>query len=192
MAGTTILDTVAVGSRAGLRRQTGATTTTKRYDVHAGNMDYLYSENRTTGFLHEDLVQTEIAIIDVKGGRREFDVRSCAPHEGERVRVLTHRIGFTTVVDLYQDRFSMIVARGDQDLGPPNRTIALIVAIAVGLVAAWCGRETLYAFGYGSVAGIAVFVIANLRRSYIDKGLAVLRWRAERRLKRITRKETTR
>lgn len=186
MAGTRIVAGRAVGSRTGLRRDLGSVTTRTRYDLYRGN-EYVRSEDRVSGMLTSDDVPTEFAVVEAGGSHHEFDVRSLAPDAGEGIHVLTHRIGFGTVVDLYQDRLGMIVSRGNEDPGEPGILAVALVAIMVAGAVHLLGHDAPSTFAWGVAAGVAAHMLGLGRRIYVVRGVAVLRWRAERSLKRTRR-----
>lgn len=185
MPRTTVIDTVVVGTRRGTRIEVNPVFTKRRYDIHDGNMDYRYSETRTHATVFHDKVPVDLVLVHLDDKRNvAFDARMVPPSKGDAVKLLEHRIGGATVYDLYNPRFSMIVDEGDPPFAVPTLTAPVVVAVATMLGLVWYGFEPTRAAGYGVGIGAGLHVINLAHHHYVKKGLRLMRWRAERRLKR--------
>jgi hypothetical protein len=185
MARTIIIDTEVVGTKRGARIETNPIFTKRRYDVHDGKLNYLYSETRTHATVFHDRVPVDLVLVHLDEKRNvAFDVRSLPPGVGDPVKLLEHRIGGATVHDLYDPRFSIVVDEGDFPFAAPTVTAPLLVAIATVLGLVWYGFDATMAAGYAVGVGAALHVVSLAHHHYVDKGLRILRWKARRRLER--------
>lgn len=184
MPRTIVIDTVVVGTKPGFRIEVHPVFTKRRYDIHNGKLDYLYSETRTHATVFHNRIPVDLVLVHLDDRHNvAFDVRTMPPPEGQRVKLLEHRIGGTKVHDLYDPRFSMIVDEGEFPLTSPTIRVPLVVAVVTALCLTWHGLEQTEAAGYAIAAGASIFGLSLTRHHYVDKGLRILRWKAERRLR---------
>ena len=184
--GTRIIETVALGTRTGTRRELTSTVSSRRYDVYDGNMDYRYSETRHHGMIHEDVVPTIITkVLVAKDGHMEFDTGSLAPRPGEAVHVMEHRILGRRVYDLYKDRTRNLITEGDD---PFDRSITPVWAYAAGtvgtIVSMATGNDLLHALLHGGAAAIGLHVLRHAHHFYGRNALRALRLLGTRRIRK--------
>lgn len=80
MPRTIIIDTEVVGTKRGARIETNPIFTKRRYDVHDGKLNYLYSETRTHATVFQDRVPVDLVLVHLDEKRNvAFDVRSLPP-----------------------------------------------------------------------------------------------------------------
>lgn len=184
--GTRIIETVAVVTRPGTRRELTSTTSSARYRIYDGNMDYQYSETRYHGCIHEDVVPTVFTRVAVAGnGYMEFDTGSLAPRPGEAVHVLEHRILGKRVHDLYKDRTRNLITEGADPFDRPVPSIPAYAAGALATIASvMTGHDILKALLHGSIAAIGLHVLLHARLIYGRNALKALRAIAVRRIAR--------
>jgi len=181
---TDIIETEVSGHRIGLRERITTYTHTKRYDYFDGNNHYKYSGNETTGSIFRNQTPVELAVVPIGAEKTvSFDPHHLTmPRKGDPVHVLVHRIGGATVYDLYEDRSKMITVDGDFPFAEPTKTWGIVLALVGTVALIALGHEPWWSMQRAGIAGIALFLLNHAHDQYVKKGLALLRWKAARRV----------
>lgn len=184
MPRTRIIDTVVIGGKIGSKSVARPIFTTRRYDILDGNMNYKWSENRTHATVFYDDVPVDLVMVRLDDKHHvTFEPLMVPPSKGDAVRLVEHRIGGGTVYDLYNPRYSMIVGEGEQPFPDPGLTVPIIAAVIGTIGLSWYGHPVPTAAIWAGATGAALFMLSTIHHHYIDKGLRLMRWRTERRLK---------
>jgi hypothetical protein len=182
---TEIVEAEVLGTRLGVRNRISTYTRTRRYDYYDGRGHYAYSGNETTGSIFNSPTAVDLAVVSYGEKKLSFDMGwMIMPRQGDRVHVLVHHVGGGRVVDLYEDDKRMITVDGDFPFAEPTRTWGIVVTVLGTLILIWMGHGQWWSLQRAGAAGLAVFLLNHLHNLYVAKGLAFMRWRTARRLRR--------
>jgi hypothetical protein len=184
--GTRIIETVALGTRPGTRRELNSTVVSARYRLYDGNMDYLRSETRHHGHLHEDVVPTIITkVLVARDGHMEFDTGVLAPRPGEAVHVMEHRILGRRVYDLYKDGTRNLITEGADPFARSLSPFWTYAAGAIGTIASMTmENDALVALLHGAATALVVHGLRHAHLVYGRNALRALRALGVRRIGR--------
>jgi hypothetical protein len=162
----------------------------ERYDIYNGNNTYLYSENRKVLIPTSKTVEVCIVTVDLSENRVFRFLSYHSVFIGDSVYVVEHHIGCKIIIDVFCQKSGLMLT---SDMGPfdkPSAFISGLIGFSVSSLLVWQGRAVSGAFIAGISTALTVIVIAYVYQIYGIKGLAILRWRADRKI-RCARKSMT-